>query len=184
MKSTPPKSRSRQSLLVGGILVGVLVIVVALYTLASNTRQNYAEEVARPLKTALVKAGAIEKCSNGDDGRGSDNKTPWYGATFAVPKSKEDAVRIAIKAASESGYTLTHANLANRGFLSAVADEYIDNWYFDENSRSSSYSDLNPGKIKLSMVIYGEGEKTDCDQSIIQPGNSTIGLGVTLPNFK
>lgn len=161
-----------------------LIVGVCLTLSIVGAQKNYAQDTANPLEASFSSAGASKACSSGNSGRGADNRTPYYGATFMVAKDKEAAAQLANKVAADNGYSLTHASSANRGFLTSVADQYINDWYFDQSSKDSSYGDLGAGKVKLSVVVYGEGEKNDCDQSIIPAGHSTIGIGVRLPEYK
>src|SRR6266498_1000842 len=164
------------------VILALVVMLLALagYILYLNG-SNYAEETAKPIEQALVEAGAVKMCSNGDSGRGVDNKTPYYGSTFKLIKSKTEAIQTIEKAAKETGYNLVHASPTNRGFLDSVADNYINDWSFDETSKTSPYNNLGRGNIKLSVVVCGGGDQNDCDQSRIPTGQSTVGIGVRLP---
>jgi hypothetical protein len=162
-----------------------LPLVSVLWSSVQNSfKPNHAEEVAKPIETALEEAGAVKKCSRGDDGRGVSNRAPWYGASYLIPKGKYESVAVVEYVASANGYNLSHATPENRGHLGAVADEFIDKWYFDNESKRSSYSELKDGHINFSFVIYGEGEKEPCNQTIIEPGRSFVGIGINLPEYR
>src|SRR6266498_949095 len=172
----------------GASLSGILRIflfcnlTLLLYTLEQlGDFMKAQEKTAKPIEQALVEAGAVKMCSNGDSGRGVDNKTPYYGSTFKLIKSKTEAIQTIEKAAKETGYNLVHASPTNRGFLDSVADNYINDWSFDETSKTSPYNNLGRGNIKLSVVVCGGGDQNDCDQSRIPTGQSTVGIGVRLP---
>jgi hypothetical protein len=160
------------------VLIGLVWGGTALYS-ALNTKStvNYAEEVARPLEEALVRAGGVKKGSGGDPGRGPDNARPYFDATYDLSLSKSDAISLINRIAEENGYKLTHASPSNRGHLGAVADIYIDAWYFDITSKQSPYSNLNEGPVKLAFKL-GDEDRQD------QPGHTTIRVSIQLPNSK
>lgn len=136
---------------------------------------NHSQEVVKTLEDALVKAGASRTSGSGDAGRGLDNTEPWYDATYVVKGGQEQAITLANNVASNNGFTLTHASPTNRGPLGAVADAYIDRWYFDTSSKKSSYSDLQDGPVRLEVEI---------DKSTKDANQSTIRLIVRLPNTR
>ena len=153
---------------------------------ALNTKStaNYAEEVAKPLEAALVKAGGGKKCSRGDAGRGSDNTQPWYQAYFEFLETESRVVDIVGSIASQNGYSLKHASSTNRGPL-GVDDKFIDKWYFDDTSKTSSYVDLQAGKINLAAQINASGLESACNDGIaIDASHSAVGIDIKLPSVK
>jgi hypothetical protein len=97
-----------------------------------------------------------------------------------VALGEKQAIELANKAANEGGYTLTHASPTNRGHL-GVADIYIDDWYYSD--KTSTYSDLENGKIELAMTVNAEGDNTTCGNPplAIDSEHSVIGINVRLP---
>lgn len=182
MIKSPTKHR-KLILIILASLSSIALICWGVFLLTSQNT-NRAAEVAKPLEQALVEAGGIKMCSNGDDGKGWDNRAPYYGATYGFSVDKFAAIKIVNQIAANNGYGLVHASTSNRGFLNSVADDFVDDWYFDDSSKASDYSDMSPGKIRLSAVVYGEGQKSDCTHEVIAPGHSTIGIGVYLPDYR
>jgi hypothetical protein len=65
---------------------------------------NYAQETAKPLEDALIKAGAVKDCSTGDNGRGTITYVaPSYAAIYELKRSPEDTILLVNKIASENG---------------------------------------------------------------------------------
>lgn len=151
--------------------VGYWMVVTAL----DNTR-NYAEKVIAPLEQELTNAGANKKFGGGDDGKGPDNKQPYYDVGYETPGDKEKTIDLVKQIATSKGFTLTHASANNRGYLDAVDDEYIDAWYFDD-TKPSPYTDLQPGNIQLGFQI-GDKERR------IAPGYTYVRINVQLPERK
>ncbi len=108
MKSpnTSTSKRSPAKLFFVGIIVILIALVVWGAYASNKAKPNYAEEAAKPLEAALVKAGAVKKCSAGDTGFGPDNKKPYYNATFETNLNKDDAIKLAEQVAGSEGYKL------------------------------------------------------------------------------
>jgi hypothetical protein len=166
------------------VLVGAIVIVAAMVAwtslykpFAARDFGNRAEEIAKPLEEGLAKAGGVKKLGGGDPGHGPDNIEPYYDAIYEMPMEKEQAVALANTVAAENGYKLTHASPSNRGHLGAVADIYIDAWYFDNSSKQSNFSDLNSGPIRLAFKV-GDEDRPD------SPGKTTLRVNVRMPNAR
>ena len=164
------------------VILGGLAAIACFFLLYQNLMANYAEETARPLEKALVKvAGATKTGSGGDSGRGPDNQTPWYSASFRVGMNKEETVSLMQKVAKENGYELNHASATNKGPLEfVVADQYLDNWYFDATSKTADFPNVPKEPVQLTMAVNYEGDAVggaDLEHSVIR-------LEVRLPSFK
>ncbi len=194
MASQSKKPVSKKVWLVA-IPVLIFAVIAAAWAITKSpaTNKNYALQTSEPLESVLVKAGAVKKCGYGDDGKGTDNQAPWYDAFYELPANRSDTVELVKKAAKDNGYSLTHASKENRGGLGAIADEFIDNWYFDNTSKTSSYGDLEAGNVKLALGVNNDGEHSlsniSCgtkDTVVINSDENTsmISLSVKLPNFK
>lgn len=165
--------------------VAILVIIGLPVVYFSYLLKNRAAELVSPLGKELVENGATKLCDSGDPGRGPDNTAPWYRAYYDLSMSKDAAISLVNMAASHNGYTLTHASPTNRGHLSAVADIYIDRWYFDDTSKQNPYSDIQPGPIELAVVVGDPGAKKSCDPTkTVDAGHEEVGIEVKLPEFK
>lgn len=167
------KSKKVWSLVV--VIVGVVILAVIFVLRSSNP--NYAQETAKPLVQGIKDAGGKLISAGGEAGRNADNEKPYYDAQFDVPFEKESAVKLVKDVASRNGFNLTHASMENRGYLGAVADKYIDQWYFDNVSKDSSYGQLQAGKVQVAFRIGDEDIK-------VQDGHVVIRLNVQLPAFK
>ena len=176
------------------LTLALLILGAAAYLVFSYHQQiagvNYAEEVAKPLEAALVKRGAVKKCSYGDAGRGSDNQRPWYDSYFEISLSREDAIAAINQIARDNGYNLSHASVTNRGPV-PVDDAYIDNWFYNTVSRQSPYKNLEPGEFSLFMTVNNDGPKdlacgNDAHSVKVNSDarTSLIGIRVKLPEFK
>jgi hypothetical protein len=124
-----------------------------------------------------LKEGATKQSGGGNDGRGIDNRIPYYDSSFTISKNREETLKIINKVANDNGYSLKQGSPQDRGWLGAVADAYIENWYFDTNSKNSPYSDLEAGDIKLAFKL-GDEDNPDSENS------TTVRLSVKLPSFK
>ena len=157
-----------------------------------KTKVNYAQQIAEPLENTLLAAGAVKKCGYGDDGRGADNQRPWYDAFYELPSGRDAAIKLISEAANKNGYTLIHASKDNRGDLGSIADEYIDNWYFD-NNKASTNGDLQPGSVKVALGVNNDGPRSLSEIScgtkepvVVNSGedSSMITISIKLPEFK
>lgn len=194
-QSPSKKQKPAKSFLVAGLVVALVAVIAMAWAITKSptTNKNYALQTSEPLESVLVKAGAVKKCGYGDNGKGTDNQTPWYDAFYELPANRSEAIELVNKAAKDNGYNLTHASRENRGGLGAIADEFIDNWYFDNTSKTSSYGDLEAGNVKLAFGVNNDGEHSLSDIScgtestvVINSGENTsmISLSVKLPNLK
>jgi len=179
--SNQPRTPHKRPLRMGLVL---LIVTVAVFAIAAwfllpsyflRPYSNHAEEVARPLEAALVKAGGVKTTSGGDAGRGPDNTQPHYSASYELSIEKTEAIKLITKVASDNGYNLSHASLTNRGPV-PVAEQYIDNWFYDTVGKPSPYKDLQPGKINLFFVLNNDGPS--------DANTTAVSIRVDLPGFK
>lgn len=176
------------------LTLGLLVLGASAYLVFSYKQQiaevNYAEEVAKPLEAALLRRGAMKKCTYGDAGRGSDNQRPWYNSYFEISSNREDTIAAINQIAKDKGYNLSHASVTNRGPV-PVDDAYIDNWFYNTVPRQSPYKNLEPGEISLFIVVNNDGPKeltcgNDAHSVRVDSDarTSLISIRVKLPEFK
>lgn len=181
VKLSKPRKLPKPALIA---LITVAAIGLAVWGVADYLFHNKAADIAAPLEKSLVAAGATKECSTGDVGRGPDNTAPWYISYYDTHMSKDDATSLINNIAKDNGYNLTHASPTNRGHLSAVADIYINKWYFDD-SKQQPYGDIEAGVIQLDFAVDGPGSSNGCKTSgITQSGHEMIRLSVYLPEFK
>lgn len=158
MRPAKPKPWLAITLIIFFIVLALVIWKILIPMYFPGTLPSYAQEVAKPFETALANAGAVSKCGNGDNGRGSDNSQPHYGATFELREPREQAIATINKIAADNGYKLTHASIDNRGSILAD-DKYIDNWFYDSTSKSSPYGDLESGKVEIFFVLNNDGDQ-------------------------
>lgn len=181
-KELAKKPSSKKLIVTAIAVVGIVLLGWLVYMWYQSVTVNYAQEVAKPLEEALVKAGAKKMCSNGDAGRGPDNRTPWLQDFYYLPMEQQQAEKLMYKVTDENGYKLSHASKESRGPVN-VADEFVDMWYYDYSSKTSPYTNLQAGNIKLAVIVDGTGAGYKCSDSV--PSNTTvIGVDVKLPNYK
>ena len=176
---------------VAALVVGAVIAIaliwsgIALYgALSSKSSGNYAEDVAKPLEDALVKAGGVKKCSRGDAGRGSDNDKPNYKALYEIPHNRSDAAKLISTIAQDNGFILSD-NSAN-----VNGGDNKD--YIDRTSKHNPYSNLDSGYITLHATVYGSSTYTSADTQFCTVTKSenpptdktTIDITVNLPAFK
>jgi hypothetical protein len=176
------------------LVLAAIIIVLGAITYVNSSRHdgNYAKETAKPIEDALTKAGATKMCSNGDSGKGIDNKEPWHEAYYVIPKSRDKTVELINDIANANGYKLSHASKDNRNFRGAPADEFIGNWYFDNSTKTAPYSGLKSGNIQLSFGLNNDGAHkisgTSCGKSEVvinsDQNNTMITTSVRLPDYK
>ena len=189
--NTKPAAAGRKTPLLTIAIIGGLVLIALVWggivifsKLNTKSAANYAEEVAKPLEAALVKAGAVKQCSRGDAGRGSDNDAPNYHTIYEVPGNRDAAANLVSVAAKDSGFTLTDdSSRANAG----------DNRLFaDRISKRSPYADLSDGNVVLLVTEYGSKTYTgpgDQFCTVTKRDNppadkTTVDITVNLPAFK
>lgn len=157
---------------------------ITLYNAVFPITNNHAEEIAATLDRTLTSKGGAKKCSTGDDGHGSDNLRPWYNAYYELPLSKEQATAVVKKAAEENGYYLAQASAEHRSPI-LPADVYLNNWYFDDTSKQSTYSDLEDGPIQLGVGVNAHGSDKACKTPLTIDGSHTVvTVHVSLPDVK
>jgi hypothetical protein len=136
---------------------------------ANSFKPNLAQETAKPIEKGLKDAGAVKVSGGGDGGYGLGNDTPGYSATLTVPLTETETIELVRRISSENGFNLNRATREDKGPLVSIADEYIDNMYYDFESRESNFSDLQSGKIELKVSIEGDD------------GQTQVGVSVNLP---
>lgn len=171
------KKRTSKKRITAAVASVVIVAILSLgaYSIISSNTTNYAEKEAQPIKEALVSGGATLKGCGGDAGKSIDNGEPYYSCAFEFPGDNQAAEQLINRVAQSNGYALTHASPNNRGHLGAVADIYINKWYFDNTSKSTS-SPAPVGPIKLAFKIGDENEQP-------QQGHTFIRFDVKLASY-
>lgn len=145
------------------------------YVIHFPPKHNYAQDAARPLENELIQGGAAKQCSLGDPGMGPDNTTPGYEGRYEFNGTKDDAVKLITKVATDNGYSLTYAQSP----YSYIA------WYSDGTSKKSTYPGFTNGNITISFNLYNGG-KLVCGSKLLQADSThtAISFGVGLPSSK
>jgi hypothetical protein len=151
----------------------------ALWSLLTIAALNYAEEAAKPLEAALIKAGAVKKCSRSAEGRGPDNYEPWYSGYYELGEDKEQATVIIEKITKDNGFTLMHSDSPY---------ESIE-WFTDDIGKNSAYPGIEPGKVRLSVNTYNDTNQKPliCLDGTQLKGDSSqtaFSLNLVLPTTK
>lgn len=181
MQSKRPKPWLAITLTIFFIMLALVTWKVLIPTYFPETLPNYAQEVAKPLEAALTNAGAVKKCSTGDNGRGSDNDEPNYTAIYEIKNGPEDAVQLIYRVAGENGYNLTdQTDRINAG---------VNKLYIDE-SKKNPYAQLGDGNIKVGFDIYKDKTYSGgqfCgieDRADLTLDITTVRISTSLPAFK
>ncbi len=158
------------------LVVGAIVWGVGYYFLHS-----YAEDAAKPIEAALIKAGAVKVCTSGDPGRGPDNLSPNYTARFQFSVGRDEAIAILKKAANEHGFT----NLVETRNESGTIDAFSD-----RTSQKSTYKGFDTGNINVGLDAYSNTRKDGLGcamENISLVGDAThtaVSLSVSLPSSR
>jgi|GEM_PF-6055546 len=169
-------------------LIAVIFILILgsfyLYNYTSFSPKNYAKDIVAPIEKELTASGAVKVCERGDNGKGIDNREPWYGATYTISLSQAESIELLQNTYAQAGYPLIHASPTNRGYLT-IDDAYIDKWFFSENT-TSPFSDLETGRMEVVAQVNARGLETSCPTPIVAPQSNTsiIGLSIDLPRFR
>ena len=161
-------------------IVPAIVCLIAAYT--QGSKLNYAQEIAIPLETSFAKAGAIKKCDRGDNGRGSDNHAPWYGAVFEIRGEVEQTKSLIKQSLADAGY--------NNGSFSL--DDPHHEWIIKDTSRPNPHTVLRSSQVDIELRVYAQKHfDTGRDASFCTlsgdgklPDVTTFALGVRLPSFR
>ena len=173
-----------RSAFIPSILLAVTLFGAAYYVYSYSifSPRNYAAEIAKPIESKLVEAGAVKKCDEADNGRGWDNRKPWYDAQFEISASKVDSLEFVKKKVAEAGYMITESDFTNtRGDLS-----------YQDLSKKSLFSDLQDGSQELRITIFNSSIFTDANkqsctimESKDAPADKTIvRMSLRLPAFR
>jgi hypothetical protein len=146
-----------------------------------------------PIDTALIATGAVRKCETIADGRHIASQGVGSTSNYEIKKPREEAKELVYKIAKENGFDLIQATPENRtDALGGIADMYLEDWSFDDKSKTSSYYDLEEGKITLLISLDNSiNEKLHCatnpDGYVNFLGNNeqtVVTIKVALPDLR
>jgi hypothetical protein len=146
-KSNQAKASKAKPFVVVVIALVLLVIAIAAYYGFKALDYNYARDDAQPLVKALETKGAKMLCSREDNGRGSDNKSPWYYALFEVAKNREQSTNLVLDTMKSNGFN-------NFKGSTAPATPNDINTFTDEVSKKSPHSGLKDGNLGLTVEAF------------------------------
>lgn len=185
------KTRNRPWLKIVIIVATIVAFVAFLYFMTPLgfisrlfLAPNYAEQEAKPIEKALVEAGAVKKCSNGDKGFGPDNTRPWYSAYFVIPEDKTEAINKIQEASKKTGYNLVE--------VYPDINRKHNRFFDDTTDKRNPYSHLNDGEVDVSVTVFGNSEHNGgrdgfCgvkDTDTPPQDKTVISLDVNLPYAK
>lgn len=158
----------------------LVIAITTIYLLFNSpfSPRNLAAEVAAPLESALVKAGAVKKCSNGDPGFGPDNWEPWHEGVYQIEMSRGGAIELVKRIGKDSGYNLR--TTSSNTDLSAEVN------LNDQTSKKNPYDELKDGSVYMSGIIDGVGEDHRCKGEVLLTNErqTVIRINSTLPTRK
>jgi hypothetical protein len=114
-----------KGLAIAGTLIGALlmvpgVLLALVFFALGGARANQAEVDFKPIDKQLIELGATKICTNGDNGWGIDNATPWYDIYYQAPDTAGLTDKVSA-IATDNGYTLsTNQDFVNQ--LKGVPD--------------------------------------------------------------
>jgi hypothetical protein len=163
------------------IVLGVFVVGIVAWMIFWSGGKNYAKEAANPTETTLVAKGAEKLCSREDNGRGSDNKSPWYYGIYRITKPTQQAKDFALDALKINGFN----NFKQNSTIS-------ENTLSDTASKMSNYSQLKDGSEAVSLEVltnsvYSKDDNQFCTikKSDNAPQDQTlVRITFSLPEYK
>ena len=178
------KTNSSRTKLLVVAAIGVILVVAAYFGFKAMD-YNFARDDAQALVKSLEAKGAKKLCSREDNGRGIDNKAPWYYALFEVSADREQATNMALAAMKENGFD-------NFKGSAATATPDIVSAYSDEASKKNTHPELKDGNVGLTVeaVLNSTYSATDNQFCGVQQydkasANKTIiRITLGLPEYK
>jgi len=155
--------------------VSLVVVVGGMILLFLWFIHNDAQDAIEPFEKVLIDGGAVRKCGSGDPGRGPDNYRPHYQMLYELATTKENAVRLIEKSASQNGYSLTHESSSS---------PYVD-WYSGAPEKKPKHPSSTD--IQLGFTVYSNGEHAmscDGERIRIDSTHTAISLDVSLSSSK
>ncbi len=164
------------------VVLGVIVVGIVAWLVFWSGGKNYAKEAANPTEATLATKGAEKLCSREDNGRGSDNKSPWYYGIYRITKPQQQATDFVFDALKENGFSNFKQNSTANG----------KNTFSDTNSKKSNYSQLKDGSEAVSLEVltnsvYSKGDSQFCTikKTDNAPQDQTlVRITFSLPEYK
>jgi hypothetical protein len=182
-QKSKPKPWLAITLVIFFIVLALVIWKILIPMYFPGTQPNYAQEVAKPLEAGLANAGAVKKCSRGDNGRGSDNDMPNYFTVYELPGNQDKAINSILTVAKDNGFKLVDGQLP--------PDPQDNRFFTDSVKKVSPYPDLLAGNISLDFEVFGSSSYDPAYQFCgvtkrDKPSSesTTIRMTVNLPAFK
>jgi hypothetical protein len=183
----------KQKIIILLIVVTVVACAVWIFNSLQQKAPNRAEEIVRPIDTALIAAGAVRKCETIAGGQHIASRAVGSTSHYEIKKSREETKELVYRVARENGYDPVQATPENRiDELGTMNDESLSNWIFDDKTKTNNYPELEEGKIILSIGMNNDidGEfqcATNSDGLIKILGNeeqTVVILATDLPDLR
>lgn len=161
------------------ITVLILVVIAAVWVFIKSpaTNKNYAQDTAKPLEDALIKAGLRKVCDMGDSGRGVDNRTPWYTVYLESTKDRNAAEVLILDITKSRGFNIQPTTAGTKGYLGDVV--------YQDKSKKSNSTELKEGSVDLAIALTNSGSLHSCKDDVTNDADNTaITLEVRLPDYK
>jgi len=188
------KTLSRKQKIIILLIVATLVMCGTwIFNSLQQKAPSRAEEILRPIDKALISAGAARKCETIAGGHHIASRGVGSTSYYEIKKPREEAKALVYKIAKENGFDLVQATPENRtDALGGIADMYLEDWSFDDKSKTSSYYDLEDGKIVLLAAFYNDrDDEANCSGSFESHGKvkgddkqTVVRIGTTLPDLR
>jgi hypothetical protein len=169
--------------------IGAVWVFNVLHTSAPSR----AEEVVRPIDTALIAAGAVRKCEVIAGGHHIASRGVGSTSYYEIKQPRENTTELIYRIAKENGFNLIQATPENRtDALAGIDDKFLSDWNFDDRSKISNFPDLEEGRIALLVALYNnESFEAFCGGDFNNYGNvkgndgqTIIHLRTILPNLR
>jgi hypothetical protein len=183
----------KQKIIVLLIIIAIIAGGIGVFNTLQQKTPSRAEEIVRPIDTTLIAAGAVRKCEAIAGGHHIASRGVGSTSYYEIKKPRKEAKELVYKIAKESGFDLIQATPENRtDALGGIADMYLEDWSFDDKSKTSPYYDLEEGKVVLLVSLDNNiNEKLHCsahpDGYVHFLGNNeqtVVSVKITLPDLR
>jgi hypothetical protein len=173
-----------------------LIIAICAIWVFNALRANApgrAEEIVRPIDIALIAAGAVRKCETIANGYHIASRAVGSTSSYEIKKNREETKELVYKIAKENGFNLIQYTPEIRpDIFGGMNDETLSNWVFDNKTRTSTFEDLEEGKIALSAgfetntneEFYCNGHPNGPTKLYADQNQTVITLKTDLPNLR
>ena len=161
------------------IVISSFILYIAISTGAFQ--KNLAAEVAAPIERELIAGGAKKTCYRDNNGKDLYKNPPYYYAQYEISGDSDQVAVYIKKSLQKAGYSLVDGKLPPNP---------ADNLFYEDITKDSPFADLEPGKIDVSVIIFGSSDTIDNPFCVVQEQNTppsdhrVVRVSVGLPKFK